>query len=83
MIGALAVIQFVFVWNMYLWPVLIVSDQEDQVVQVGLQGLRNVDAGLTFGQLMLAALLISVPPILVFIALQKPFMSGFALGADK
>ena len=82
-IGALAVIQFVFVWNMYLWPVLIVSDQDNQVVQVGLQGLRNVDAGLTFGPLMLAALLISIPPILVFIALQKPFMSGFALGADK
>ncbi len=82
-IGALAVIQFVFVWNMYLWPVLIVSDRDNQVVQVGLQGLRNVDGGLTFGPLMLAALLISIPPILVFIALQKPFMSGFALGADK
>ncbi len=82
-IGALAVIQFVFVWNMYLWPVLIVSHQDNQVVQVGLQGLRNVDAGLTFGPLMLAAFLISIPPILVFIAVQQPFMSGFALGADK
>ncbi len=82
-IGALAVIQFVFVWNMYLWPVLIVSDQDKQVVQVGLQGLQGIETGLTFGPLMLAALLVSIPPILVFIALQKPFMSGFALGADK
>lgn len=82
-IGALAVIQFVYVWNMYLWPVLIVSDQERQVVQVGLQGLQGIDTGLTFGPLMLAALMVSIPPVLVFIALQKPFMSGFALGADK
>lgn len=82
-IGALAVIQFVFVWNMYLWPVLIVSDQDRQVIQVGLQGLREVDAGLTFGPLMLAALIASIPPTIVFIALQKPFMSGFALSADK
>ncbi|MGH1490486.1 MAG: carbohydrate ABC transporter permease [Acidimicrobiales bacterium] len=82
-IGALAVIQFVFVWNMYLWPVLIISDQDSQVVQVGLQGLQGIDAGLTFGPLMLAALLVSIPPTVVFIALQKPFMSGFALGSDK
>ncbi len=82
-IGALAVIQFVFVWNMYLWPVLIVSDQDKQVVQVGLQGLQTLDTGLTFGPLMLAALIVSVPPAIVFIALQKPFMSGFALGSDK
>jgi len=82
-IGALAVIQFVFVWNMYLWPVLIISDRDQQVVQVGLQGLATLDTGLTFGPLMLAALLVSIPPAIVFIALQKPFMSGFALTADK
>jgi len=82
-IGALAVIQFVFVWNMYLWPVLIISDPEKQVVQVGLQGLQTLDTGLTFGPLMLAALIVSIPPAIVFIALQKPFMSGFALGSDK
>jgi sn-glycerol 3-phosphate transport system permease protein len=82
-IGALAVIQFIFVWNMYLWPVLIISDQDRQVVQVGLQGLQSIDVGLTFGPLMLAALITSIPPVLVFIALQKPFMSGFALTADK
>ena len=81
--GALAVIQFVFVWNMYLWPVLIISDQDKQVVQVGLQGLSDTDGGLTFGPLMLAALLVAIPPTVVFIALRKPFMSGFALSADK
>ena len=82
-IGALAVIQFVFVWNMYLWPVLIISDPDKQVVQVGLQGLQTIDTGITFGPLMLAALIVSIPPAIVFIALQKPFMAGFALSADK
>ncbi len=82
-IGALAVIQFVFVWNMYLWPVLIISDADKQVVQVGLQGLQTLDTGFSFGPLMLAALIVSIPPAIVFIALQKPFMAGFALGSDK
>ena len=82
-IGALAVIQFVYVWNMYLWPLLIIRDERIQVVQVGLGALRNVDASLTYGPLMLAAVVASIPPVIVFIMLQKQFMSGFAISRDK
>jgi sn-glycerol 3-phosphate transport system permease protein len=82
-IGALAVIQFVYVWNMYLWPLLILREDRMQVVQVGLSSLRSVDTNLTYGPLMLAAVIISIPPVLVFVLLQKQFMSGFAITRDK
>jgi ABC-type glycerol-3-phosphate transport system permease component len=32
---------------------------------------------------MLAAIIASIPPAIVFIFMQKPFMSGFAIGQDK
>jgi sn-glycerol 3-phosphate transport system permease protein len=82
-IGALAVIQFVYVWNMYIWPVLVMRDQERQMVQQGLRTLLGGDAALVFGPIMLGAVITSIPPILVFILLQKQFMSGFALSTDK
>ena len=82
-IGALAVIQFVYVWNMYIWPVLIIQGQERQVVQVGLRTLLGGDAALVFGPMMLGAVVASIPPVIVFVLLQKQFMSGFALGRDK
>ncbi len=82
-IGALAVIQFVYVWNMYIWPVMIIQGQERQVVQVGLRTLMGGDAALIFGPMMLGAVLASIPPIIVFILLQKQFMSGFQLSRDK
>lgn len=82
-IGALAVIQFVYVWNMYLWPRLVIADSARQVVQVGLQSLISTDTGLTYGPLMLGAVIASLPPVIVFLLLQKQFMSGFALGRDK
>jgi sn-glycerol 3-phosphate transport system permease protein len=82
-IGALAVIQFVYVWNMYLWPRLVIQDASRQVVQVGLQSLISTDTGFTYGPLMLGAVIASLPPVIVFILLQKQFMSGFALGRDK
>lgn len=82
-IGALAVIQFVYVWNMYLWPRFIIQGQERQVVQVGLRTLISGDAALNYGPLMLGAVLASIPPVIVFILLQRQFMSGFAVTTDK
>lgn len=82
-IGALAVIQFVYVWNMYIWPVMIIQGQERQVVQVGLRTLMGGDAALIFGPMMLGAVLASIPPLIVFVLLQKQFMSGFQLSRDK
>ncbi len=82
-IAALFVIQFVYTWNMFLWPSLIIRDDAAQVVQVALQTLLNIDGALTYGPLMLAAIIASIPPALVFVAMQKPFMSGFVLSQDK
>jgi sn-glycerol 3-phosphate transport system permease protein len=82
-IGALAVIQFIYSWNMYLWPQIVISDQSKQVVQVGLQTLTGLGNSTSFGPLMLGAVIASVPPVIVFVLLQKQFMSGFALSRDK
>lgn len=78
-IGALAVIHFVYTWNMYLWPVLVIQDRSEEVIQQSLASLQATDVALTYGPLMLGALLASIPPVLVFLALQKPFMSGMAI----
>jgi sn-glycerol 3-phosphate transport system permease protein len=82
-IAAMFVIQFVYTWNMFLWPSLIIRDESQQVVQVALQTLTDVDGSLNYGPLVLAALIASIPPAIVFVAMQKPFMSGFAVGQDK
>lgn len=82
-IGALAVIQFLYSWNMFLWPRLVINDRSEQVVQVGLGALRNVGGGQSYGPLMLGAVIASIPPTLVFILLQRTFLKGFAISADK
>ena len=81
--GALAVIQFLYSWNMYLWPSLIIRDDDAQTVQIGLGALQNVGGGLSYGPLMLGAVLASIPPTIVFVLLQKTFLKGFAITAGK
>lgn len=82
-IGALAVIQFLYSWNMYLWPLMVISEQSAQVVQVGLGTLSNTGGGQSYGPLMLGAVLASIPPTLVFVLLQKQFLAGFSINAEK
>lgn len=83
-IAALFVIQFLYAWNQYLWPLMIIQDTNLKPVQVGLRTLiAGVETGDSFGPIMLGAVLASIPPLVVFVALQKQFMSGFALTRDK
>jgi sn-glycerol 3-phosphate transport system permease protein len=77
------VIQFLYSWNMYLWPRLVINDRSEQVVQIGLGTLRNVGGGQSYGPLMLGAVIASIPPTLVFILLQRTFLKGFSISADK
>ena len=81
--GALAVIQFLYSWNMYLWPSLIIREDDSQTVQIGLGALQNIGGGTSYGPLMLGAVIASIPPTLVFILLQKTFLKGFAITAGK
>jgi sn-glycerol 3-phosphate transport system permease protein len=83
-IGALAMIQFIGVWNQYLWPLLIINDNTRQLVQVALKGItiNALDAG-NWGVAMAAAVIASIPPLIVFMFLQESFLRGFALTRDK
>lgn len=78
------VLQFISMWNQYLWPKLIASDPANMVIQ---QGVANVSPPgsqqADFGLLMAAGVVASIPPLIVFILLQRQFMNGFTLTRDK
>lgn len=82
-IGALAVIQFVYVWNQYLWPLVIIRRNDRQVVQVGLNIIISNGQDVQWGVVMAGAIIALIPPLIVFMLLQEQFMRGFALSAEK
>ena len=82
-IGALAVIEFVYIWNQYLWPKVIIRREELQVVQVGLNLIIGTGEGVQWGYVMAGVILSLVPPLVVFMLLQEQFMRGFALSESK
>ncbi|WP_288403565.1 carbohydrate ABC transporter permease, partial [uncultured Deinococcus sp.] len=82
-VGALAVIQFVYGWDQYLWPLVIMQHDDRQVVQVGLRRLIEVGGQTDWGAVMAGAIVTMLPPLLVFTLLQEQFSKGFALTEDK
>ena len=83
-IGALCMIEFVYVWNQYLWPLLVINDNDRQLIQVALKGIAvsTADTG-SWGVALAATVIASIPPLIVFLLLQESFLRGFALTRDK
>ena len=81
MISGLSVITFIYAWNQYLWPLIVVSDQSKQVVQVGMKYLQSVgNAGQTdWGLIMAGAVLTLLPPLLALIVFRGPLLETFGL----
>jgi len=84
-VGALAVIQFVYIWNQYLWPLIIIASNEKQMIQIGLKMLTGAgpEGMLNWGVAMAGTIITMLPPLIVFLLLQEQFMRGFALAEEK
>ena len=81
--GALAIFTFIIVWNDYLMQLVMLNNTNKLSIALGLATMQSSEYSTDFGILMAGASLGSVPIVAVFIALQKYFTQGIALGAVK
>ncbi len=76
-IAALFVIQFIYGWNQYLWPLLVTTSEEMYPVVMGIkQMISGGDAYTEWNAVMATAILAMVPPAAVVILMQKWFVKG-------
>jgi len=80
--AALSIILFLASWNNYLWPLLITNSPEMMTAPVALGTLIGVTR-VSWGGIMVGAVLLTAPMLLVFVFLQRFFMSGITAGAVK
>jgi sn-glycerol 3-phosphate transport system permease protein len=76
-IAALFVIQFIYGWNQYLWPLLITTDESMYTSVIGIKRMITTGDALTEWNLVMAtAMLALLPPALVVLLMQKWFVRG-------
>jgi sn-glycerol 3-phosphate transport system permease protein len=75
--AALFVIQFIYGWNQYLWPLLITSEEQMYTVVIGIKRMIvGGDAANEWQLVMATAVLAMLPPAMVVLLMQKWFVKG-------
>ena len=76
-LAALFVITFIYGWNQYLWPLLIISDIHLGTAVAGIKGMISTGEGSTqWNQVMAAMLLTLIPPVVIVLVMQRAFVRG-------
>ncbi len=76
-IAALFVILFIYGWNQYLWPLMVVTDPRYYTIVMDIKRMADVtDAIPQWNTVMATAVMALLPPVLVVIGMQRLFVKG-------
>ncbi len=86
-ITAVVIFTFMASWNNFLWPFIVTSDDLTRTLPAGLAtifgGITGNPGSVKYGVVMAGAALSTLPPMLVFIALQRYFVQGISMTGIK
>jgi multiple sugar transport system permease protein len=71
-------------WNNFVWPLIVIQSSDNRTLPLALALLNSALNGASNqGVLMAAAMLVSLPTVLLFLIFQKQFIRGIALTGVK
>src|SRR5690606_34751710 len=84
MTGAFTLLTFLGTWNAFLWPQVVLQSENKYTLPIGLANMLALPEYRTeYGILMAGTLLAVIPVVILFLALQRDFVSGLSAGAVK
>lgn len=76
-VAAMFVIQFIYGWNQYLWPLLVTTTEDMYPIVIGIKRMiGGGDAANEWNLIMATAILAMIPPAIVVLAMQRWFVKG-------
>lgn len=78
----LGIMTFLNQWDSFLWPLVVINEEKKQVIQVAIssfQSLRNI----SWGKILAATSISSVPVLIVFLFLQRYYVQGITMSGVK
>jgi multiple sugar transport system permease protein len=80
-IATVAILTFLPAWNSYLWPLMVVQTENLRPVMVGVSYFQQLKV--LWGQIMAYSTLITIPVLVMFLALQRQFIRSIASAGVK
>ena len=81
-LAVLATLQFTWIWNDFLWPLIFTQSDEKRTIMIGLVNLRG-QYTVAWGVQGALSLVASLPTIIIFLFFQRYFIKGMTMGAVK
>jgi ABC-type glycerol-3-phosphate transport system permease component len=81
-LAVLATLQFTWIWNDFLWPIIFTQSDRWRTIMVGLISLKG-QYSVAYGVQGAMALIASIPTLIIFIFFQRYFIRGLTMGAVK
>lgn len=76
-VAAIFVIQFIYGWTQYLWPLLVTNSNDMNTIVIALKKMISfADADTPWNLVMVTSVLAILPPILVVVLMQRWFVRG-------
>lgn len=83
-LAALGIFAFVYHWDSFLWPLVVITDEDYNTLPLGLNSLRNAySSQANMNMLMTGSTLAVIPSLIVFVALQRYFVKGITMTGMK
>lgn len=81
---AFAVVSVTYHWNEYLWPLMVLSDPNNQLLTIGLVSFAmGAESGGDWGLVSSGTLMVCAPLVVAFLLFQKQFMRSFGFSGIK
>lgn len=81
-LAVLATLQFTWIWNDFLWPLIFTQSDSMRTIMVGLVTLKG-QYSVAWGVQGAMAVIASIPTLVIFIFFQRYFIQGLTMGAVK
>ena len=81
-IAALSVLIFTFIWNDYFWATVMAQSVDVRPVTAGMNELKG-QYKVAWELITAASIVAALPPVAMFFLMQKHFIAGLTLGAEK
>ena len=82
-VATLAILTFLGSWNNFLWPLVVATSEDKYTLPVALALYSVGQNASQYGLMMAGAVVVVVPVLAIFIALQRYFVQGIALTGIK
>ena len=81
-LAVLATLQFTWIWNDFLWPLIFTQSDNQRTIMIGIVNLRG-QYSVAWGVQGALSLVASLPTLIVFLFFQRFFIKGMTMGAVK